>query len=81
MRDHCRELALRLGREPEDLVEWWAERAAIRELEGGLPRDEAERAAFEDLRAAYDTTSLAGEDRHGPRAVTGEVTARKREER
>ena len=39
-----------LARWPEERQEWWAERAAIMEVEGGLSRDEAERQAFERLR-------------------------------
>lgn len=31
------------------LFGWWAERAAIREYQGGMPRHEAERAAYGDV--------------------------------
>jgi hypothetical protein len=82
MRDQCRELAVRVGRDPDELVEWWAERAAIREIDGGLPRAEAERAAFEDLRASLDATSIVGDERRGPRAAASTaVPAGKREEK
>ncbi len=32
---------------PDELLEAWEERASIMEYDGGLPRDAAERAAFE----------------------------------
>lgn len=51
--DAVRELARDLGIDAEALVEEWAERAAIREFEGGLARDDAERAAFDDVRLAH----------------------------
>lgn len=31
----------------------WAERAAIREIDGGMSRDEAERKAYEDVIGIY----------------------------
>lgn len=34
----------------EELVELWEERAAIREYDGQLPRKQAERAAYFDVR-------------------------------
>lgn len=36
-----------------DMVEEWQERAAIREFDGGQPRDLAERDALEDLVRFY----------------------------
>ena len=42
------------GDPAEWLAEWLAERAAIREYDGGLPRIEADRAAWRDLLAAVD---------------------------
>jgi hypothetical protein len=33
---------------PADERERWEERAAIMEFDGGLPRDQAERAAYDD---------------------------------
>jgi len=71
--DQCRALAHELDRDGDELVEWWSERAAIREVDGGLARTEAETAAFADLRA-----SLA-EPRRGPlRAGSLEQVATKR---
>ena len=35
-----------LARWPEDRQEWWAERAAIMEVDAHLPRNEAEYQAF-----------------------------------
>jgi len=49
-RDAVIELATSSGVDPEDLLEYWGERAAIREIDGGQSRDEAERDALEDLR-------------------------------
>ena len=68
------ELARRLGRDPDELVEWWAERAAIREVDGGQPRDAAEAGALDDLRTALG-------ERRGPLraegATVGSSAARK----
>lgn len=75
MRDRCIELARRIGRDPDEIVEWWAERAAIREVDGGQARADAERDAFEELRDQL-------EPRKGPRSADPPVvTAAKREER
>lgn len=41
-------VAARIAEYDEDTREWFAERAAIREFDGGLPRPEAERLALED---------------------------------
>ena len=68
MRDQCRELAVRVGRDPDEVIEWWSERAAIREIDGGQPRADAERDAFEELR-----TTL--EQRKGPRSVATPTAA------
>ena len=54
IRDDVLELARQLGRDGEELIEWWSERAAIREIDGGQPRAEAEHEAFEELRASLD---------------------------
>lgn len=71
--DQCRALAGELGRDADELVEWWSERAAIREVDGGQPRTEAEADAFAELRAAF------AEARRGPlRAGSLELVATKR---
>jgi hypothetical protein len=49
-REACMELAKKLGLDALDVIERWAERAAIREYEGGQTRQDAERDAFEDVR-------------------------------
>ena len=51
-REACIELARSAGRSPDEIIEWWTERAAIREFEGGEPREAAERAALDELRQA-----------------------------
>ena len=63
-RDACIELAKTAGRDPEDVVEWWTERAAIREHDAGSTRASAEAAALDDIRAA-----LAVSTRIGPKRV------------
>ena len=65
MRDACVELARTLGVDPDALVEAWAERAAIREYEGGQSRADAERDALDDIRLAH---------RIGPRSATAPAT-------
>jgi hypothetical protein len=77
MRDQCLELARRIGRDPDDVVECWSERAAIREVDGGQRRADAERDAFEDVRAMFEPTpisALSG-DRRGPRAAVAAAPA------
>ena len=74
MRDQCVELAIRLGRDPEEVIEWWAERAAIREVDGGQSREDAEREAFDEVRDML-------EHRKGPRStLPAPVAIKKREE-
>lgn len=65
-REACVELARTLGVDADALVEQWAERAAIREFEGGQSRADAEREALEDVRAAH---------RKGPQSAGSHVTA------
>jgi hypothetical protein len=75
-RARCDELARGAQRDVEDVLELWAERAAIREHEGGQSHDDAERDAFDDVRAELDGALVAGA-RRGPRraedAVEGAV--------
>jgi hypothetical protein len=65
----CIELAQRLGVSSETVLELWAERAAIREYEGGQARADAESAAVDDVRAALATPIVIGE-RKGPRSAS-----------
>lgn len=65
-RQACLELARDLGVDADALVEQWAERAAIREFEGGQARADAERDALDDVRAMH---------RRGPRSATVPGTA------
>lgn len=66
--NQCIELAERLGLAAEGVLELWAERAAIREYEGGQSRADAETAAVDDVRAALATPIVVGE-RKGPRSA------------
>ena len=50
MRAAVTELAERAGVEPDDLIEYWSERAAIREIDGGQSREDAEHGALDDIR-------------------------------
>jgi hypothetical protein len=69
-REACLELARRLGVDPEAVAEDWAERAAIRELDGGMTREDAEQGALDDVRRLYGLSTLtAGDTRLGPRSA------------
>lgn len=65
----CIELAERLGISPETVLELWAERAAIREYEGGQSRADAEAAAVDDVRSQLASPIVIGERRKGPRSA------------
>jgi hypothetical protein len=65
-RDACLELARTLGIDAETLVEQWAERAAIREFEGGQTRAHAERDALDDVSALH---------RKGPQSAPSAIDA------
>lgn len=52
--DAVRALARRARRSESDLLEEWAERAAIREFDGGQYRAAAEAAALDDIRARHE---------------------------
>ena len=67
-REACLDLARTLGVDAEALVEEWAERAAIREFEGGQSRADAERDALDDVRLAH---------RMGPKSVAAVTSAAK----
>lgn len=64
----CLELAERLGLSAETVLELWAERAAIREYEGGQPRFDAELGAVDDVRTQLASPIVVGE-RKGPRSA------------
>lgn len=67
-RSACIELASRAGVDPDELVEWWEERAAVREYDGGQPRFEAESDALDDMRAMLELGPWLVE-RKGPKAA------------
>ncbi len=43
------DLAASTGRDIDELLEWFDERAGVREYDGNVSRDEAERAAVKDV--------------------------------
>jgi hypothetical protein len=73
----CEDLAHQLRLDADDVIERWAERAAIREHDGGQPRDDAERDAFDDIRCELDGLLVAGA-RRGPLRADGASTADER---
>ncbi len=68
-RDAVLELAASAEVDPEELLEYWNERAAIRELDGGQAREDAERDAVDDLRDLLAQGSWMLGDRKRPRRV------------
>lgn len=48
--DTLESLAREFDRDPLEIVEWFNERAAHRQFEGGFEREEAERLAVHDVR-------------------------------
>ena len=66
LRPACIELASRAGVDPDELVEWWEERAAVREYDGGQSRPEAEADALDDMRAMLEVGPWIL-DRKGPK--------------
>ena len=79
-REACIELAKRFGADPDDVIEWWLERASVREYDGGQSRADAEAAALDDARAEFDpmagaeivpVVSVADAPRRGPRSASG----------
>jgi hypothetical protein len=46
---HLERLAATTKRDPLDVLEFWLERASIREYDGGQPREYAERDALADV--------------------------------
>jgi hypothetical protein len=68
-RERCRDLAARAGHDADELVEWWAERAAIREVDGNQPRGDAERDAYAELAEALASNAFLGASRRGPRSA------------
>lgn len=71
----CLELAERLGLAAETVLELWAERAAIREYEGGQSRADAEAAAVEDVRLALATPMVITGERKGPRSAAASAVS------
>jgi hypothetical protein len=72
-RDAIIELARDAGQPVDDVLEWWGERAAIREFDGGQPRATAEVDALADVQA------WLGAGRLGPRRAGSHMAASKRD--
>ena len=72
-REACIELARTLGIPEDVVVEQWAERAAIREFEGGQARADAERDALDDIRALHRKGPLSAASHHDATAKKGVV--------
>ena len=68
-RQACVELAERVGVDPDELAEWWSERAAVREYEGGQSRAEAEQSAFEDVERVLEIAPWVVAQRRGPKST------------
>lgn len=68
MRAAVVELAEQSGVDPDELLEWWGERAAIREIDGGQSREDAERGALDDMREMLALGAWMLE-RKGPRSA------------
>jgi hypothetical protein len=62
---------------PEVAREVYEERAAIREYDGGLPRDEAERLAIDDMHALLSVEWAEGDRRSGALDAVAEALVRK----
>jgi hypothetical protein len=83
-RDACIELARRAGVDPDELVEWWEERASVREYDGGQARPEAESDALEDMRAMIEVgprrsrpTRVASRSESRPYAIARQSPCRR----
>ena len=74
----CIELAERAGVDPDELVEYWEERAAIREVDGGQARDDAERAALDDMREMIAIGPWVLGKRKGPKSAVANEQQRER---
>lgn len=70
-RDAVIELARTAGLEIEDVLEYWAERAAVREIDGGQEREVAERGALDDIRELIAIGTWTFGARKGPRSADG----------
>lgn len=70
------ELAEHAGADVADVLEYWEERAAVREIDGGQERAVAEAGALDDIREllAIGTWTFA---RKGPRSVTPTATTKR----
>jgi hypothetical protein len=79
MRAAVVELAEKSGVDPDELVEWWAERAAIREIDGGQSREDAERGALDDMREVIELGAwMLGTGRKGPKPASSTAVDRSR---
>ena len=58
--ERCAELARAVGLDPCDVMDDWDEHAAIRQYDGNVSRDEAERLAFLDILDRYQRQRSLG---------------------
>ena len=77
-RDACVDLARQTNRDPAEIIDWWLERASIREFEGGQSRDAAEHDAFEEVRSALEALPLIDGERLGAQRAKPVRTSRSR---
>jgi hypothetical protein len=77
VRDAVIELAEQAGADVADVLEYWTERAAIREIDGEQDRAAAEQGALDDIRELLAVGAWAFE-RKGPRSATPSLAERDR---
>ena len=80
-RDAVIELAHAAGLEVVDVLEYWSERAAVREIDGGQERDVAESGALEDIRELIAIGTWTFGARKGPRSADLRELDRERDDK
>ncbi|HEU0036339.1 MAG TPA: hypothetical protein VFQ53_37255 [Kofleriaceae bacterium] len=73
-REAVLELAERAGVDPDELLEWWSERAAVREFDGGQSRADAERGAVDDCKQMLEVGAWVFGPRRGPKSAGSTAT-------
>ncbi len=75
------ELAQGAGLDVDDVLEYWGERAAVREIDGGQERAAAESGALEDIRELIAIGSWSLSARKGPRSADLRQLDRERDDK